>query len=273
MPNEAVGCNPSSLGIQLFTAVLPSTPGKFRNFACRKESKISVMPKVFQVALFGLMLCAAPALIAQRSTIQFHGTPASVTSPRVDGTFRGIPASVTDPTFRQSTIVRPFTHGVCCRHGHNRSFAPVYAVPYYGYYGYPSYYDTSFYDQPQQPVQQQAPPPQVIIIKDERSSANDDRRYGEHEFEEGESTARPARDEVAQAKPVPAPVTPAEELPLTTLVYRDGHKSGVRNYAIVGGNLIDLTKSSLLKKIPLASLDLEATRHENEENGVDFHLP
>jgi len=41
----------------------------------------------------------------------------------------------------------------------------------------------------------------------------------------------------------------------------------------VGGNLIDLTKSSLLKKIPLTSLDLEATRRENEENGVDFHLP
>jgi hypothetical protein len=66
---------------------------------------------------------------------------------------------------------------------------------------------------------------------------------------------------------------PEEQLPMTTLVYRDGHKAELRNYAIVGSNLIDLTKSSLLKKIPLASLDLEATRRENEENGVDFHLP
>jgi len=61
--------------------------------------------------------------------------------------------------------------------------------------------------------------------------------------------------------------------PMTTLVYRDGHKTEVRNYAIVGANLMDLTKTPVIKKIPLASLDLEATRHENEENGVEFHLP
>ena len=230
------------------------------------------MAKLFQLALFGLTLCAASALMAQRSTIQFHGTPASVTSPRVDGTFRGIPASVTDPTFKQPTFVQPFRHGACCGQRHHRSASPIYAVPYYGYYGYPFYYDTSFYDQPQQPVQQEAPPPQVIIVKEERSS-DDDPRYGEHEFEEGGSAARPARDQVARANADPAPPAPIEELPVTTLVYRDGHKSELRNYAIVGGNLIDLTKSSLLKKIPLASLDLEATRRENEENGVEFHLP
>lgn len=231
------------------------------------------MRRVFQVAVLGAALCAAPVLIAQRSTIEFHGIPASVTSPRVDGTFRGIPASVTDPTFRQSTSVHPFGHGACCRHEHHRSFTPVYAVPY-GYYGYPYDYDSSMaYDQSQQPVQQEAPQPQVIIIKDERSSANDDRRYGQHEFDEGDSYELPAKNEVARAKPGPVPVVQEEQLPMTTLVYRDGHKSELRNYAIVGSNLIDLTKTSLLKKIPLASLDLDATRRENEENGVDFHLP
>lgn len=229
------------------------------------------MRRVFQVAVLGAALCATPVLIAQRSTIEFHGIPASVTSPRVDGTFRGIPASVTDPTFRQPTTVHPFGHGACCRHEHRRSFTPVYAVPYYGY---PYDYDSSMaYDQSQQPVQQEAPQPQVIIIKDERSSANDDRHYGQHEFDEGDSYELPAKNEVARANPAPAPVVQEEQLPSTTLVYRDGHKSELRNYAIVGSNLIDLTKSSLLKKIPLASLDLEATRRENEENGVDFHLP
>lgn len=230
------------------------------------------MRRVFQVAVLGAALCATPALIAQRSAIEFHGIPASVTSPRVDGTFRGIPASVTDPTFRQSVGVHPFKHG---NNGHHRSVTPVYAVPYYGYYGYPYDYDTSTaYDQPQQPVQQEAPPPQVIIIKDERSSASDDARYGQHELDEGDSYELPAKNnEVARAKPAPAPAAQEEQLPMTTLVYRDGHKSELRNYAIVGSNLIDLTKSSLLKKIPLASLDLDATRRENEENGVDFHLP
>ena len=229
------------------------------------------MSRVLQVAVLAAALCSAPALFAQRSAIEFHGIPASVTSPRSDGTFRGIPASVTDPTFRQSVDVHPFAHGACCRHGHDRSFSPANAVPYYGYYGYPYSYDASDYDQPQQPAQQ-APPPQVIIIKDERSSADDDSHYGQHEFDE-ESTARPTSKEVARANPASAPATPAEELPVTTLIYRDGHKGEVRNYAIVGSNLIDLTKSSLLKKIPLSSLDLEATHRENEENGVDFHLP
>jgi len=232
------------------------------------------MRRVFQVAVLGAVLCVTRSLIAQRSTIEFHGIPASVTSPRVDGTFRGIPASVTDPTFRQSTTVHSFGHVACCRHEHHRFFTPVYAVPYYGYYGYPYDYESSMaYDQPQQPVQQ-APQPQVIIIKDERSSANnDDLRYGQHEFDERDSYELPPKNEVARATPAHAPVAQEEQLPVTTLVYRDGHKSELRNYAIVGSNLIDLTKSSLLKKIPLASLDLEATRRENEENGVDFHLP
>ena len=230
------------------------------------------MRKVFQTVLVSSILCVPTGLLAQRSAIQFHGTPASVTSPRVDGTFRGIPASVTDPTFGASISVHPSINNF--RHGHRRFFAPVYVVPYYGYYGgYPYAYDASFYDQPQQPMPQQTPPPQVIIIKEERSSAGEGRGYGENEFEEGQSNERPPARESAQSKPAPVAPTSEEQLPMTTLVYRDGHKGELRNYAIVGSNLIDLTKSSLLKKIPLASLDLEATRRENEENGVDFHVP
>jgi hypothetical protein len=185
---------------------------------------------------------------------------------------RGIPASVTDPTPRRS-FDRSFTGH---RHGHDRSATPVFAVPYYGYYGDAydaSGYDASSYDQPQA-VQQQAPPPQVIIIKDERSSRDAaDSPYGDEDVEEGQAPARPSKNQVARASAAPAPPAPQEQLPVTTLIYRDGHKAELRNYAIVGSNLIDLTKSSLPKKIPLASLDLEATRHQNEENGVDFHLP
>src|SRR5690349_3873663 len=209
------------------------------------------MRRVFHTVLVASILCAPPGLLAQSGAIQFHGTPASVTSPRLDGTFRGIPASVTDPTFGRSMSFHSSINGF--RHGHRHFFTPVYVVPYYGYYGGYPYYDASFYDQPQQPVQQQAPPPQVIIIKEERSSADEDRRYGEHEFEEGGSNERPTARESAQSKPAPVAPVPEEQLPMTTLVYRDGHKAELRNYAIVGSNLIDLTKSSLLKKIPLAS--------------------
>ena|SRR5947208_15444081 len=120
------------------------------------------MRKVFQTILVAYMLCASSGLLAQRSAIQFHGTPASVTSPRVDGTLRGIPASVTDPTFGRSISVHPSTDGF--RHGHRRFFTPVYVVPSYGYSGYPYSYDPSLYDQPQPQLQPQAAPPQVIII-------------------------------------------------------------------------------------------------------------
>jgi hypothetical protein len=77
----------------------------------------------------------------------------------------------------------------------------------------------------------------------------------------------------AQAKPAPATAATPDDSPMTTLVYRDGHKSEVRNYAIVGNNLIDLTRTPVMKKIPLDSLDLVATRKENEDNGVEFHTP
>jgi hypothetical protein len=226
------------------------------------------MRRLIQTLLMVSAVCAPLGLFAQRGGIEFKGIPASVTSPRADGSLRGVPASVSDP--RPSTLP---ANGFCCRHVHKHSATPVYAVPYYGYYGYPDYSDASYYDQPQQSVQQQAPPPQVIIIKDERSSAKDEAGYEDQGFEEGDSHLRPAPRESARANADPAPPAPPEQLPKTTLVYRDGHKAELRNYAIVGSNLIDLTKSSFLKKIPLDSLDLEATRRENEENGVEFHVP
>ena len=228
------------------------------------------MRGVIQTLLVVSTFYAPLGLFAQHRGIEFKGIPASVTSPRADGSLRGIPASVSDP--RPSTL-QP--GNFCCRHGHKHFSAPAYAVPYYGYYGYPAYYDASYYDQPQQPVvQQQAPPPQVIIIKDERSS-KDELRYDEQGFEEEDPSPAPSRHESAraEAKLEPAPAIPPEQLPMTTLVYRDGHKGELRNYAIVGSNLVDLTKASFLKKIPLDSLDLEATRRENEENGVEFHVP
>jgi hypothetical protein len=223
------------------------------------------------IGIVGLLLCVVPA-VAQHSGIQFHGTPASVTSPGIDGRPRGIAASVTDPTFTTSLTNAGHVPGNFAGHHHHRS-TPVFAVPYYGYYGLPSY-DSSEYEQSQP---QQPPPPQVIVIREESSSSNtgdEDSHYGEHSFNSLEENRESSHDRAPQAQLAPAPKVAEEELlPMTTLVYRDGHKSEVRNYAIVGGNLIDLTKSPVMKKIPLDSLDLVATRHENEENGVDFHLP
>ena len=56
------------------------------------------------------------------------------------------------------------------------------------------------------------------------------------------------------------------------LVFKDGRKLEVGNYAIVGATLFDLTPGHT-RKIALADLDLEATRQQNDDRGVAFQLP
>ena len=240
------------------------------------------MRRGFLIGVLASLLCVSPALVAQRGGggIELHGIPASVTDPGRNGVPRGIPASVTDPTPRTNLGRVP---GNFNGHGHHHG-TPVFALPYYGYYGSP-FYDYSDYAQydPTQAQQSQAQPqpqpqsqsqPQVIIIREE-PNPEDDSRYGQHSFEEGDDSdsSAPAHDRVAQARPAPVPQPKVDDSPATTLVFRDGHKMEVHNYAIVGSNLVDLTKSPVLKKIPLDSLDLDATRKANEDNGVDFHTP
>jgi hypothetical protein len=238
------------------------------------------MRRILLTGVLGLF-CAVPLSYGQQhnGNIQFHGPPPSVTSPGWNGGLRNGFASVTDPG--RSPVGRVPQFHVSPQFGkrhfrghdrfHHRGFVPVY-VPYYDYgYGYPYAYDPSAYDQmsdqevSQSPVAQPPSEPQVIIVREQPASP--DSRYGEHSFDAHEESPPATQSPTAPTQPA------AEELPVTTLVYRDGHKSEVRNYAIVGSNLIDLSHSPLMKRIPLSSLDLDATRHENEENGVDFHLP
>ncbi len=236
-----------------------------RNSWLSQTSTILAMRPGLALLTLSLALSTAPLNAQRAGGPELRGIPASVTSPRPDGTLRGIPGSVTDPraafgfrgsfSFGNVRSVAPL---------HHRRPTPVVVVPYYAY-AYPYFYDYSAYEEPQQP---QTVQPQVIVIKDETSRSDDSSRYGEHSFTERE----PAHEQTAETKPAPAQ-QPEDLGPMTTLVYRDGHKSELRNYAIVGSDLLDLTKSPVIKRIPLASLDLDATRRENEENGVDFHLP
>lgn len=55
----------------------------------------------------------------------------------------------------------------------------------------------------------------------------------------------------------------------TLLIFKDGHKLEVSNYAIVGANLVDLTPGHQ-RTVALADLDLGATRRQNNERGVIF---
>lgn len=64
----------------------------------------------------------------------------------------------------------------------------------------------------------------------------------------------------------PAPPQP------TVLIFKDGHKLEVVNYAIVGPTLFDMTPGHA-RRVLLADLDLEATRQQNEDRGIVFQLP
>jgi hypothetical protein len=77
----------------------------------------------------------------------------------------------------------------------------------------------------------------------------------------------PADANLVAERPDPVPAQPS-----TVLVYKDGRKLEVQNYAIVGDTVFELA-GSLSHKIPLADLDLETTRKVNDERGVEFQVP
>jgi hypothetical protein len=76
-----------------------------------------------------------------------------------------------------------------------------------------------------------------------------------------------------QALAAPPPQHDISEKPLeaTVLVFRDGHRQEISNYAIMGETLyvFDTRK----QKIGLDDLDLPSTIKVNDDRGVDFQLP
>jgi hypothetical protein len=58
----------------------------------------------------------------------------------------------------------------------------------------------------------------------------------------------------------------------TILVFRDGRRSEIQNYAIVGQTLWMLTEQRA-RKVSMSDLDVEATRKLNADRGVEFRTP
>jgi hypothetical protein len=81
----------------------------------------------------------------------------------------------------------------------------------------------------------------------------------------------PSADDSAGQQNVPN-IEPAQSQEPSVLVFQDGHRLEVQNYAIVGDVLYDFTPGHM-RKIPLSQLDLPATVKANDDRGVDFTLP
>src|SRR5579872_2238985 len=144
-------------------------------------------------------------------------------------------------------------------------FSSVAPYSYYPFYSVPYYYDDSsdnYSDVSSQDV--------------ERANARASDLASQVEQLRNELDQMRQQQSSPAAAPAPAPPpeqAAVQEPPVsTTLVFRDGHRSEVRNYAIVGSTLW-IFHDQLRKKIPLAQLDLTATRQVNEDQGIDFPVP
>lgn len=86
----------------------------------------------------------------------------------------------------------------------------------------------------------------------------------------GKPTIPPKKvSSVAQTPAVPAAEA---DTPMTVLVFQDGHRTEARNYAIVGQTLWIYTEDDS-KKVPLADLDVNATKSANSDRGIVFQVP
>jgi TolA-binding protein len=88
----------------------------------------------------------------------------------------------------------------------------------------------------------------------------------------GKPTIAPKKVPSIAPTALPASPEPDERASTTVLVFQDGHKTEARNYAIVGQTLWIYTEQDS-KKVPLAELDVNATKSANSERGIVFQVP
>ncbi len=246
--------------------------------------------------LKGGLLASALILILIGLTslpVSAQGAPASVTSQGFGGNFSrspGVPASVTS----RGTIAAPrppvFPQPRCCinplfpvsrnpinnghlndgRRHHHSGFVGGYAPGVVYYAGPYDNYDSSADDAAaQQQAQQQA-----MEEQDYRGGPTvfDRRGPGGPVVDANAYDSRPAPDPSPSQQVDAAPPRPVADQPQTVLIFKDGHRLEVSNYAIVGSTLFDLTPGHR-RKVAISELDLSATTKENDERGVDFRLP
>jgi hypothetical protein len=238
---------------------------------------------VFAVLLISVFTLSASA--------QANGAPPSVTSFGFGGHpgFNGPPPSVTSPgplvavppqrVFHQPGFRSPDA-GTHHRHNQNQGFAYPYYVPYYiPYYPLMDPNDASVDESaaPEDPNQYQGGPT-IFDRRGPGDPAPNDFRAEKPRTAVPKPPSSVATPAVA-TNSVATPPEPARALdpiviaqPSTILIFKDGHKQEVSNYAIVGSNLFDLTPGHRLK-IALSDLDLPATQKANDDQGVDFKLP
>ena len=233
--------------------------------------------------LRGAMTLGFAALLAVLFALplaaQMHGPPMTTT---IGGHFLAPPPSVTSIAGRQLPPPLPSVtsipnYGYSRRYPYGHSYngyyrgrgngygqAGLYATPYYipldgyGYgYDYVGGPGPDLYSGP--PVGSNDP---VLHIVVEQPGA----RYPSSDTDRAQAPPlelQPQREQsaVREAKPNEPSV----------LVFRDGHKQEVSNYAIMGQTVYVFDKRT--QKVALADLDVAATVKANDDRGLEFKIP
>lgn len=232
---------------------------------------------------FGLLLFSSVFLLVVPLYCQVHGVPASVTSFGFGGNISsapGVPASVTSLGPNGFDFVPP-VNGRCCfntffpgqqfsslpsdqhrsrlnlrdlnrRHHFGPIFTPSYVVAYPYPVAVPYGVEGNEEDQDYAPLN-----PMV-----------DRRRLGDVRSQRDKEDAFASTEAPAAS----SAIEPVSAQPATVLIFKDGRKAEVENYAIVGETLFEFT-NGLTHKVQLADLDLPATQKANDDRGVEFHAP
>ena len=218
--------------------------------------------------LIGLAVLALGS--AGLATAQVHGVPPSVTSIQfhVPPFLPNIMPSVTSLgpspfTNHAGPIPAPYGvpssiygHGIYS-HGHRNGYG-YYGSGGYVYPYYVPYYDTSADYDPGPYLYSGPPPEQTLHIVVDTPPAQREADPGDNDAS-ASAAAKPKHEHDA------SPVDP------TVLVFRDGHKLEVTNYAIMGQTLYVFDTRT--QKIALGDLDVPATIKANDDRGVEFQLP
>ena len=161
-----------------------------------------------------------------------------------------------------------------------RPFRPVQRVvvpPVFGFYS-PYIWPTTFYNEPAYSVYS-APPvysePAPVVSQNEVELAY---QVGQLSAQIDQLRQQQQQQQQQQGinsytQPVPQPQDSVQRITTpTVLVFRDGRRMEIQNYAIVGETLWVLDER-VATKIALADLDLDATQKENRGRGMRFLLP
>jgi hypothetical protein len=230
-----------------------------------------------------VVLIIAAAATGSAQSHGFRGSmpfgPATVTRTQT-ATVRNLP-----PVVRPGgPIVHPFNPvhtpiGIAPGfHPHPRPLAPVivtpviggfyspYGYPYYYGYGGPEYYPggSAYYPY------STAPYPDTSYVAPAVQSPPVTQNDTDLAYQVGRLT-----QEVEQLRQQQQPQTQATQdhqgVPVV-LVFRDGHRMEIQNYAIVGETLWILDQNNSTR-IPLSQLDVDATQRENRSRGQRFLVP